>query len=368
VNAETSAARNGGHLLTALDFPPPQLIAFGRQNRFRGMVLDSGGRIARAVRVRLDEEPPREFPANRPSEDLAAHLPQLPAARNCRFDFQIPIGESSRLLTWEAVWEEGGVELLFEYDLAEVRGFSAALRRMQQGLEVLEPPPSEIVLRTQGHGDVDAYRNSIIPGIWNMRRYLAACGIETDAIHSILDFGCGSGRLLTGWLLLGGDRVLVGCDSSAALTDWARAHLPDGARVDRSSHLPPLPYGDGEFDFAYAISVVTHLRYRTQEAWAQELARILRPGGILLVTAHGPLYVDLFAAGRRAEFSEAGHLELEGAEDGSNEFASFHAPDRLTALFDRFEPVGYFPEGRVRSRRTLFPLAGMQDVYVFRRR
>jgi hypothetical protein len=263
VTVETTAVRKGGHVLTALDFPPPQLIEFGRQNRIRGMVLDSGGRIVRAVRVRLDDEPPREFPANRPSEELAAHLPHLPAARNCRFDFQIPIAESSRLLTCEAVWEKGGVELLFEYDLAEVRGFSAVLRRMRQGLEALEAPPSEIVLRTQGHGDVDAYRNSIIPGIWNMRRYLVASGVETDAIRSLLDFGCGSGRLLTGWLLQGEDRVLVGCDSSAALTDWARAHLPESIRIDHSSHLPPLPYRDGEFDFAYAVSVLTHLRHRT---------------------------------------------------------------------------------------------------------
>ena len=356
-------------MLTALDFPPPHLIEFGRQNRLRGMVLDSGGRIARSVRVRLDSEPPREFPADRESEDLAVHLPRLPAARHCRFEFEIRIPESSRLLACEAAWEDGGAEPLFEYDLAEVREFSAGFEHIRGGLETLPAPPGEIVVLTQGHRDVEGYRNSIIPGVRNMLRYLSAAGIAVDGIRRILDFGCGSGRLLTGWQLLPGEnRALVGCDSNAVLTDWARANLPDGIRIDHTSHEPPLPYGENEFDLAFAVSVLTHLRHRTQRLWAQELARIVRPGATLLVTAHGPLYVNVFAPGRAAEFEEAGHLELEGAEDGSNEFASFHAPGHLTALFDRFDLVEYFPEGRVRGKRVLFPLAGMQDVYVLRRR
>jgi SAM-dependent methyltransferase len=152
------------------------------------------------------------------------------------------------------------------------------------------------------------------------------------------------------------------------LTGWARAHLPSRIRIDHTSAAPPLPYGDAEFDFVFAISVLTHLRRRTQQRWAEELARVLEPGGTLLVTLHGPVYVNLFAPQRIAEFNEAGHLEVEGAEDGSNEFASFHAPRSVATLFDRFDVLGYFPEGRIGGKRTLFPLAGLQDVYVLRRR
>jgi len=292
----------------------------------------------------------------------------LRAARNCRFEFEILVRESSALLACEAVWEDGSVELLFEYDLAEVRRGSAELARMRQDLETMPMPPSDVVFLTQGHGDVDGYRSSIIPGVWNMRRYLSASGVETDEIRRILDFGCGSGRLLTGWLLQGEGRELAGCDSNAMLTGWARANLPESVRIDHTGHLPPIPYRAGEFDFAFATSVLTHLRYGTQQLWAQELSRILRSGATLLVTAHGPLYVNLFAPDRLAEFIDSGHLELEGAEDGSNNFASFHVPASLIGLFDNFELTGYFPEGRVHGRRILFPLAGMQEVYVFRRR
>jgi SAM-dependent methyltransferase len=357
-----------GVLITALDFPPPHLIEFGAQNRFRGMVLDARDRAARTVRVRLDEEAPREFPADRPSEDLAAHLPGLPAARNCRFEFPLLIPESAKRLAWEAIWEDGSAAPLFEYDLETVRESAARLAGMRQKLEALSAPPGDVVFLTQGHRDTTGYVNSIIPGVWNMRRYLEACGIAVPGIRRLLDFGCGSGRLLTGWWLDDPTRVLVGCDSSAALTDWARANLPTGIRIDRTSGAPPLPYAAAEFDFAFAVSVLTHLRYRTQQILLQDLARVIEPGGTLLVTAHGPLFVKLFAPDRVAEFLEQGHWETEGAEDGSNAFASFHAPRQVAALSEEFELLEYFPEGRIGGRRVLFPLAGMQDVYVLRRR
>ncbi|MFN2384736.1 MAG: methyltransferase domain-containing protein [Thermoanaerobaculia bacterium] len=161
---------------------------------------------------------------------------------------------------------------------------------------------------------------------------------------------------------------MVGCDANAVLTGWARANLPGRVRIDHTPGAPPLPYAAAEFDFAFAVSVLTHMRYRTQQVWLEELARVLRPGGVLLATAHGPLYMRLFAAGRVAEFVEQGHWETEGPADGSNEFASFHAPRRFAALCDRFELLEYFPEGCIEGKRVLFPLAGMQDVYVLRRR
>ncbi|MFN2384737.1 MAG: hypothetical protein ABR576_00330 [Thermoanaerobaculia bacterium] len=194
----TAVRTEGSDLLTALDFPPPHLIEFGAQNRFRGMVLDSRGRVARAVRVRLDDRPAREFPADRSSEDLAVHLPELQAARNCRFEFPFWIPESSKRLTCEAIWEDGRAELLFDYDLEEVRSSAAGFVRMRQALESMPVPPAGIVFLTQGHGDADGYLHSIIPGVWNMRQYLAACGNPVREIRRLLDFGCRSGRLLTG--------------------------------------------------------------------------------------------------------------------------------------------------------------------------
>lgn len=354
-------------VLAALDFPPPHLVRFGASNRLRGMVLDPHGRVARSLRLRVDGESVGDFPADHPSEDVATHLPQLSAARNCRFDFELWIPESAEVIEAATVWDNGRVEGLFEYDLAEVRRSFARLDRARRALDAIPMPPPDVVFLTQGHRDVEGYRNSIIPGVWNTKRYLAACRISDDEIRRVLDFGCGSGRLVTGWLLEGGDHVLAGCDSNVVLAEWANAHLP-AARIEHTRPTPPLPYRDAEFDLVTTISVFTHLQFETQRLWARELARVLAPGGVLLVTLHGRSFVDLFARERLVEFDRAGHLEIDAAPEGSNEFSSFHSPRAVETVFDRFELLAHFPAGRIDGRRILFPLAGLQDVYVLRAR
>jgi len=104
--------------------------------------------------------------------------------------------------------------------------------------------------------------------------------------HSILDFGCGCGRTLL-WLTrqFPGARF-CGADVDAEAIAWCRAHLPV-ADWQLNTALPPLAFPDDEFDLIYAVSVFTHLPADWQKRWLPELARILRPGGILLVTVHG---------------------------------------------------------------------------------
>lgn len=51
--------------------------------------------------------------------------------------------------------------------------------------------------------------------------------------------------------------------------------------------LPPLAFRDNEFDPIYGVSVFTHLPADWQKRWLPQFARILPPGGILLLTVHG---------------------------------------------------------------------------------
>jgi SAM-dependent methyltransferase len=356
----------GDRVATALDGPPPDRLRLGAANRFRGMVLDRGGRIARGVRVRVDSQAPRDYASDRPSEELGALLPHVPAARNCRFDFELPIASGARLLDFSAVWEDGSIEPLFQYDLESVRQDEPWLARMRRGLDALAMPPADVVFLTQGHRDVSGYRDSIIPAVWNIRRYLAESGVPWEEVRRIFDFGCGSGRTLAGFWLDDGSRRLVGCDANPSLAGWARAHLPPAVRVDHSRPLPPLDLPDGGFDLGLAISVFTHFRFQTQQLWAEELARVIRPGGTLLLTLHGRSYVELFLPERVEEFDREGHLEVERG-DGANASASFHAPGVVSRLFEKFDMLAGFPAGRIAGRRVLFPVAGLQDVYVLRR-
>ena len=51
--------------------------------------------------------------------------------------------------------------------------------------------------------------------------------------------------------------------------------------------IPPLPYPDEYFDVVYCLSVFTHLNESMQDLWIEELSRILKPGGVLLLTIYG---------------------------------------------------------------------------------
>ena len=60
--------------------------------------------------------------------------------------------------------------------------------------------------------------------------------------------------------------------------------------------LGQLPHADASFDLVYAYSVFTHLPEHVQDHWLAEIARTLKPGGILIATVEPPRFLDFFAA------------------------------------------------------------------------
>jgi SAM-dependent methyltransferase len=105
--------------------------------------------------------------------------------------------------------------------------------------------------------------------------------------HVVLDAGCGSGRVFQ-HRLAGRVRRVVGVD----VTDEHRAN----ANIDDAlkANLGALPLRDATFDLIVMSHVAEHL---TQpEAVFRELARVLRPGGrLLLLTPNRWHYVPLVA-------------------------------------------------------------------------
>ncbi len=166
-----------------------------------------------------------------------------------------------------------------------------------------EPPIPPRALRTRVHGghDVSSYRAT---GHRCADDLLAAIGRTDVPRPHVLDFGCGSGRVL-GWLAsVRPDWQLSGCDIDADAVKWAAAAL---ATIDirQTSGTPPTSYADDSFDIVFAISVFTHLDRDAQRAWLQEWARITRPTGLILVTTHGPGAV-------RLDDTDAAHLASDG--------------------------------------------------------
>lgn len=201
-------------------------------------------------------------------------------------------------------------------------------------------PPPELVYAVAGHYDVDLYVRSGADHEGFIRARLSAAGLDLDDVRALLEFGCGSGRILRRWHTLTSARV-CGCDVNPRLVAWCQEALPF-ADVITNGPEPPLPYADDTFDVIYAISVLTHLPGSLQERWMRELERVLAPGGVAIVTTKGASRSAALSAAEREQF-ESGQVVVQ---------ASRYAGRNLCAAFN--------PESDIRER-----LAGDLEVVEF---
>jgi 2-polyprenyl-3-methyl-5-hydroxy-6-metoxy-1,4-benzoquinol methylase len=103
--------------------------------------------------------------------------------------------------------------------------------------------------------------------------------------EAYLDAGCGDGRFLAALPALGPvPSRLVGVDIADSILATARRSTA-AAGVDPElvrANLERLPLGEAEFDLVVSIQVLEHLL--DPAAGIRELARVLRPGGTLLLS------------------------------------------------------------------------------------
>jgi len=112
-------------------------------------------------------------------------------------------------------------------------------------------------------------------------------GAALDAAHvtrgtRLLDAGCGAGLLALLASLRGAQ--VTAFDASASLLEIARARIPE-CEV-RQGDLEALPFADTTFDSVTAVNTVFYAA--NMDTAVGELARVVRPGGRVVVTAWGP--------------------------------------------------------------------------------
>lgn len=96
----------------------------------------------------------------------------------------------------------------------------------------------------------------------------------------VLDCGCGEGRYLGVVREHFAQARLVGCDVSRVALDHARRLHPDAEYVSMDDERVPL--ADASFELVLSVEVLEHVA--DVEAAARELARLLAPGGRLVMT------------------------------------------------------------------------------------
>jgi len=199
--------------------------------------------------------------------------------------------------------------------------------------DALPVPPPRLIVRVAGTADVGWFLEGGRLGAASVRGALQRQGVGLEQLGAMLDFGCGCGRVTRNWAGLSGVQV-SGTDLSRPAVAWCRRNLPF-ARFEENGLEPPLVFADDTFDLVYALSVFTHLTADLQLAWRDELRRVLRPGGFLLVTTHGRSYAPRLAPDERERF-ERGELVVRwGDVAGTNLCSAYHPEAYLRDTFAR---------------------------------
>ncbi|MCI0455964.1 MAG: class I SAM-dependent methyltransferase [Gemmataceae bacterium] len=113
-------------------------------------------------------------------------------------------------------------------------------------------------------------------------RLIHRAQFDVRGCKRILDAGCGNGRY-TRFLLreADADALITGFDYSQHMLQRARKRLPGHRASHVAADLTRLPYADGSFDAIVCGWVLEHLP--EPRMGLSELARVLRPGGKLLL-------------------------------------------------------------------------------------
>lgn len=135
--------------------------------------------------------------------------------------------------------------------------------------------------------DYDAIANDFNQSrssLWGELKNFAA---DVKSGGTVLDFGCGNGRLLEAFR--GRGVRYVGTDQSRALVDAAIANhkmsVESGEARFSVSSLERLPFPDASFDAVFSVAVLHHIpSVEKRKALFAEFRRVLKPDGVLLVT------------------------------------------------------------------------------------
>lgn len=135
---------------------------------------------------------------------------------------------------------------------------------------------------TAGERDVDA-----------LFEVIESAGKSVPETATILDFGCGSGRMVR-WIPKHRSQAKIfATDINGNNIAWCRGNLRPEITCMVNTTVPHIPFEDRTVDLIYSGSVFTHIE-DTTESWLAELRRILKPGGLFYVTIHDRSTIEIW--------------------------------------------------------------------------
>ena len=154
------------------------------------------------------------------------------------------------------------------------------------------------------------YESSWLQRTFFDRAHQATLALAADIVHqpvSVLDVGCGTGKLLRRATTYWPEAQLIGVDPANGMIEEAKRLTPNATFFTGMSEA--LPLQDVSVDLA--LSTLSFHHWQDQAAGIREIARVLRPGGYFILV--DPSFPDWLVRVLRMK--------------------RFHSPTQLRALF-----------------------------------
>lgn len=162
-----------------------------------------------------------------------------------------------------------------------------------------------------------------------------ACEIRRHAldVREILDFGSGIGNSLPHFQSLFPKATVTCADVSARSLAISQQRFPEVRARHAEITGQRLPLEDASVDVSFSACVFHHIAASEHLHWLQELRRVTRPGGLLIVYEHNPLNPLTVSAVRNCPFDENAVLIRAGVLVGRTRAAGWQRPKRTYRMF-----------------------------------
>jgi ubiquinone/menaquinone biosynthesis C-methylase UbiE len=176
---------------------------------------------------------------------------------------------------------------------------------------------------------------------------------------SILDWGCGPGRLVRHLpALLDKSCKIYGADYNENSIKWCNENIK-GIVFSQNSLVPPMEFNDNTFDIILGISILTHLSEKNHIEWFTELLRISRQNAIILFSTQGEAFLNKLAKKERDKFNN-GELVVRGkTREGHRTFSAFHSPEYMKKLISPNKVLEFIEGGKSNGKPQ-------QDIWIIK--
>ena len=126
------------------------------------------------------------------------------------------------------------------------------------------------------------YEDSWLQRAFFDQTHKAALALAASIVHqpeSVLDVGCGTGRLLRRAYRYWPEAQLIGVDPAQGMIEQAKLLTPNATFYTAMAET--LPLQDNSVDLA--ISTISFHHWQNQAAGIREITRVLRPGGYFML-------------------------------------------------------------------------------------